>query len=348
MPEPLEERTLTIFVDGSMRSSPRRGGIGIRFVWITGNGQESEPWDHALPATEGATNQQMELEAPYQAVKLAVSRHAPFSLADFDKIEIRTDSEYVKDGVGRAINYWSKDKWVTREGSAVLNVRDWKDLLRMMRRCWEGHRLPVKFEWKQGKRGKHALAVDELAKQSSAGPSFGRERPNIVRRKTTTEHVEIGSVVMEGQVMTVRIVQAQYLPPPHRRSRYKYEVADDASPYRGKVDWAESSLELKRGHTYSVRVNEPPENPRFIELLEEIEEDLTPYIGALKVLGRASSAQEVVDELRRSFDAAPSREAVRRRLDRLVEEGKVTRSRASTSGRPYVYEVVDATSVEAG
>jgi hypothetical protein len=32
VPEPLDEGVLTIFVDGSMRESPRRGGIGIRFV----------------------------------------------------------------------------------------------------------------------------------------------------------------------------------------------------------------------------------------------------------------------------------------------------------------------------
>lgn len=87
VPEPLNEGTLTIFVDGSMRSSPRRGGIGIRFVWIEADGSESPPWDHALPATEGATNQQMELEAPYQALRLAISARAPFDLSDFDKID---------------------------------------------------------------------------------------------------------------------------------------------------------------------------------------------------------------------------------------------------------------------
>ena len=53
VPEPLDEGVLTIFVDGSMRESPRRGGIGIRFVWIDEDGNESEPWDHSLPATEG-------------------------------------------------------------------------------------------------------------------------------------------------------------------------------------------------------------------------------------------------------------------------------------------------------
>jgi hypothetical protein len=53
--EPLDEGVLTIFVDGSMRDSPRRGGIGIRFVWIDADGNESEPRDHALQATEGET-----------------------------------------------------------------------------------------------------------------------------------------------------------------------------------------------------------------------------------------------------------------------------------------------------
>jgi ribonuclease HI len=94
VPEPLDERALTIYVDGSMRSSPRRGGIGIRFVWVNDDGEE-EVWDHSLPATMGATNNEMELEAPSQALKLAISRYVPFDLVRFDKIVIRTDSLYV-------------------------------------------------------------------------------------------------------------------------------------------------------------------------------------------------------------------------------------------------------------
>ena len=103
-PEPLKYGFLTIFVDGSMKRSPRRGGMGIRFVWIAEDGHEADPWDHAPPAILGATNNQMELAAPTEALKLALSPRAPFDLSTFDRIEIRTDSQYVKDGVPLAIS----------------------------------------------------------------------------------------------------------------------------------------------------------------------------------------------------------------------------------------------------
>lgn len=53
-------------VDGSMRKAPRRGGVGIHFVWVNAAGNE-ETWDHYPPATMGATNNEMELEAPTEA-----------------------------------------------------------------------------------------------------------------------------------------------------------------------------------------------------------------------------------------------------------------------------------------
>lgn len=339
-PEPLDEGVLTIFVDGSMRESPRRGGIGIRFVWIDADGNESEPWDHALPATAGATIQQMELEAPYQALRLAIGARAPFQLDAFRKIEIRTDSLYVKDGVGRAINFWSKNGWTTKEGNAVQNVPDWKNLLRMMRRLQE-FRIRVDFEWKQGKKGRHAKAVDKLAKQSSDSPSFGRSRPTTVRRKISKEKVDPGSVRIEGQRVAIRILEPRYLGPPHNRTRYRYEVVDEDSSYRGKIDFAESELELKRGHTYLVRMNDVQAAPRIVELMGEVEEDLSPFIDALRRLGRPATAREVADVLGQGGGREMKVDAVRRRLDRLAEDtGTVTRLRSVTRGRAYVYALV--------
>ena len=339
VPEPLDEGVLTIFVDGSMRDAPRRGGMGIRFVWIDAEGNESEPWDHALPATAGATNQQMELEAPYQALRLAMSPRAPFRLEDFDKIEIRTDSQYVKEGVGRAISYWSRNRWTTREDNAVQNVADWKNLLRIMRRFSDEFHLRVEFEWKKGKKGRHALAVDTLAKQSSDSPSVARPRPSAVRRKLSKEEVEPGSVRLHGQVVEIRIVEARYLGPPHNRTRYRYEVVDNESPYFEKLDFAESELLLKRGHTYRVRMNDVQATPRIVDLIEEIEEDLSPLVEALRTIGHPATAREVAGTLARS-GSEMSPDAVRRRLDRLSQEaGEVTRVRSLTRGRAYIYAI---------
>lgn len=336
--EPLDDGALTIFVDGSMKSSPRRGGIGIRFAWIDDDG-EVQTWDHSLPSTPGATNNQMELEAPSEALRLAVGRYAPFQLSRFNKVVIRTDSMYVRDNLGLAFSVWSQNQWMKRTGAAVLNVKEWKNLLSAITGMYKQHRLKVDFEWKQGKKGKHAKVVDRLAKESADNPSFGRSRPSIVRRKKSPHQVQPGSVRMEGQAMRIRIIQAQYLPPPLRRSRYKYEVVDESSPYDTQVDWAESVEELLRGHTYSVRMNDVPDNPRIVEVLEEIEEDLSLYLEVLKQLSRPATAREVAQILssRPGFTVSP--EGVRSRLDQLVDASEVRRSRATSVGRPYIYEV---------
>lgn len=341
VPEPIDERALTIYVDGSMRSSPRRGGIGILFVWVKDDGHEAT-WDHSLPATIGANNQEMELEAPSDALKLVIGHHAPFDLSRFDKIVIRTDSEYVHGNLPIAISTWRNNRWTKKGGGAVLNVRDWKNLLTLMRRLDREYRLRVHFEWKKGKKGKHAKAVDKLAKASSDSPSFGHARPNVVRRKKSPHQVEVGSVRMDAQVMTIRVIQSQYLPPPRRSSRYKYEVVDKDSPSYEKVDWAESDKELKRGHTYSVRMNADQDNPRIEEVLEELEEDLSAYLEALRAIGRPATALEVADELKRMGLLSVSRDAARRRLDRLADElGNVRKTRSSTTGRPYLYKVAE-------
>lgn len=322
-----------------MKASPRRGGIGIRFVWIDENGDESEPWDHAPPAILGATNNQMELAAPTEALELAMSRHAPFDLSMFDRIEIRTDSQYVKEGVPLAIKVWSKNGWVKRDGGAVLNVSDWKRLLTVMRRIDREYQLWTDFEWKLGKTGKHSLAVDELAKESADKLPPGAARPNVVRKKKTTESVDPGSVRVHGQTITIRIVQAQWLGPPHNRSRYKYEVVDPGSPYNERMDWAESDHNLARGHTYDVQMNDDRRNPQIETVLREVEEDLSPYIESLKAIGTPATARQVADALGEQ-GIEVSTDAAKRRLDRLAEEERIARLRSLQQGRPYVYALM--------
>jgi len=144
-----------------MRKAPRRGGIGIHFVWVNDAGHE-ETWDHALPATLGATNNEMELEAPTEALELADHSSAPFDLAQFNKIVIRTDSLYVYRNWTNAAWTWRDSKWTTKSGAIVINSVSWKTLIRVMKRMGDQHRLVVHFEWVKGKKGKHATIVDKL------------------------------------------------------------------------------------------------------------------------------------------------------------------------------------------
>ena len=48
-----------------------------------------------LPGYVGATQNQMELEAPIQGLKLATGRHPPFDPSRYRRIVIKTDATYV-------------------------------------------------------------------------------------------------------------------------------------------------------------------------------------------------------------------------------------------------------------
>jgi hypothetical protein len=148
-------------------------------------------------------------------------------------------------------------------------------------------------------------------------------------------------VKLTGQTMTVRIIHVQYLPAPHRISRYKYEVVQDESPFRGNVDWAVSEAHLKPGQTYIVRMNDQQENPRIEELLDEVVEDLTPYVAALNALGQPSTVRQIAVQLALVTGVVVTTDAVKRRLDQLVESGQIFPTRSKGAGRPYVYALAD-------
>lgn len=315
--------------------------MGVLFAWLNDAGDE-ETWDPAIPSTAGATNNEMELEAPIEALRQIQRGRVPVDLGRFDKIVIRTDSTYVHNNIANAKWTWRRTGWTKKGGASVLHSRTWKALLSEMNAMYSRHHLMVHFEWIPGKKGRLAKMVDELAKRSAKSASFGRVRPNIVARKTTAASVESGSVRIEGQLLTVRIIHAQYLAPPRQGSRYKYEVVEQADPDFGKVDSAESQHDLARGGRYIVRMNDQPLNPRIDEVIQDLaEEQIAACLGALRRVGNPVSAREVATELRvNGIRAEP--DSVRRSLEHLVASGHAQRTRSTSSGRPYLYASLPA------
>jgi hypothetical protein len=51
---------------------------------------------------------------------------------------------------------------------------------------------------------------------------------------------------------------------------YKLEVVSLDSPYCGNVDDFSSELMLSAGHTYDVRLNDNPKNPRVEDVYSEV------------------------------------------------------------------------------
>jgi ribonuclease HI len=270
--EMLAENALHIYTDGSSLPSPRRGGIGIRFLLIDSEGRE-EITDSSHVGYESATNNQMELQACIEALEEARDRGLASSVS---KIVVHSDSQYVVDNWTQAMFVWPKQRWATRAGTPVQNVDLWKRLMRAIKNA--GCR--VEFEWVQGhSKDLHNRAVDKMAKASAKSTLKPALSVVSVRKKWTDESVSIGSVGMLGQRLSIRVVTCEWL---HQQKLWKlrYEVISTGSPFLGKVDiiFATKALPvLADGHSYFVQVNEEAANPRIVKVFRELTDpDGTP------------------------------------------------------------------------
>jgi len=256
------ENALNIFTDGSSLQSPRTGGFGIRFIKIDsfGNEQIQEP---QFPGYKNATNNQMELYACVMALREALRLQLIIGVS---KIVIYTDSRYIVDNYKKAMFEWPKTKWYTRSGRPVLNADLWKDLIRCMKKV----RMKTEFIWVKGhSKNIHNIATDRMAKQSAKYPINKPLSIVHVRRKLTSETVNIGCVELHGQRISIRIITSEYLKV-QKLSKYKYEVISKNSKYFGYVDIIFSNETLRVGHSFYVKFNCETFNPRIEKVYKEI------------------------------------------------------------------------------
>lgn len=264
------EGALTVFVDGSSPSGPRRGGIGIRFVYVDGIGNETV-WDSMEPGVQRGTNNQMELLAIITALKEIQGPRLP---ADFlklaTKVDIYTDSQYVVDNLNSAIFEWPKNKWMTRSGPPVQNAELWKDLVRELLKLKRAKNTYIKWAKGHSSGNPHNAAADKLAKESANRPLRPQLVPGTVRRKKTAERTEQGSVGMLGQRLKIRIISVDYLKT-QKINRYRYEVMSPRSAFHGKVDFAFSGdAGMRPGHVYLVTMNRDQSYPMIAKRHLEI------------------------------------------------------------------------------
>ena len=270
----LHEDALNIYTDGSMFSSPRAGGIGIVFVIISDAGDAQVVKEFDRPGYQQSTNQEMELEACIAALEEALDDER---LAQYSRIEIFTDSQYVAQGHKSAKFVWPKTQWTSREtGRPILHVQQWKRLLRLLKRAEQARRR-VNIQWVKGhKQNPYNKAADKAAKRSAKNPLNRPLSTVSVRRKKSTKKTEIGSVKMQAQQLIVRIITAQFLSSPHRLWKYKYEVLSPESDFFGNVDEIFSEIYMRDGHEYEVRFNDNTGNPRIVEVLRDLKDTDEP------------------------------------------------------------------------
>lgn len=252
---------LYVYTDGSSLPKPRRGGVGVKYVWL--NSLEEEVCSELdLDGFASATNNQMELMACIEGLRNAPGQLLPHH----SRLEVRSDSRYVVDNVGRALN-WAMNDWLNADGRPVENAELWRDLLKVR------NKLPVRveFKWVKGHaKDSHNKDVDKLAKRSAKGLLRKSLRVAEVRRRTVAAKTRIGSVGNKGQRLVVRIITQEYLSL-QKLMKYRYEVLSPGSEYHGQVDIIFSKdFSLRRGHAYQVVLNRAENNPILVRVLREI------------------------------------------------------------------------------
>lgn len=120
-----------IFTDGACRGNPGPGG----WAALLRNGTSEREISGGETLT---TNNRMELLAAIRALE-ALNRPC--------RVQLYTDSAYVRDGITRWIHKWRQNGWRTSDKKAVKNAELWQELVSAA----EPHR--VEWHWVKGHSG---------------------------------------------------------------------------------------------------------------------------------------------------------------------------------------------------
>jgi ribonuclease HI len=101
-----------IYTDGACKGNPGPGGWGALLRW---GAHERE----LFGGERATTNNRMELTAVIRALEVLTRR---------SRVEVYTDSEYVKNGITEWLSNWKRRGWKTADRKPVKNVDLWQAL----------------------------------------------------------------------------------------------------------------------------------------------------------------------------------------------------------------------------
>jgi len=131
-----------IYTDGACRGNPGKGGWGALLKF----GEHEKQIFGYNPET---TNNQMELQAPTESLKLLKTKC---------EVIITTDSQYVMKGIQEWVHGWKKRGWKTANKQPVKNQKFWQDL---DAQC---QKHDVEWKWVKGHSGHTENEIaDDLA-----------------------------------------------------------------------------------------------------------------------------------------------------------------------------------------
>ena len=141
-------KTVEIFTDGACSGNPGPGGWGAILRY---GGAEKE-----LSGGEAeSTNNRMEMMAAIRALE---------ALREPCRVDLYTDSTYLRDGITKWIHGWKRNGWKTAAKKPVKNAELWKRLETAL----EGH--DIRWHWVKGHAGHpENERADALARAALGG-----------------------------------------------------------------------------------------------------------------------------------------------------------------------------------
>ncbi|HET9460241.1 MAG TPA: ribonuclease HI [Sphingomicrobium sp.] len=126
-----EPPLVEIYTDGACRGNPGPGGWAA--LLRTGGIEREISGGEKL-----TTNNRMELRAAIEALN-ALTRPC--------KVELHSDSQYLRDGITKWIHGWRRNGWRTADRKPVKNAELWQELLEA------ASRHEVNWHWVRGHSG---------------------------------------------------------------------------------------------------------------------------------------------------------------------------------------------------
>ena len=137
---------IKVYTDGSCLENPGNGGWA---AIIIDDGKKTQ----IKGSKKNTTNNQMELMAPIEALK---------KIPKGSKVQIFTDSKYVKSGITEWINNWKKNGWKTANKQKVKNKDLWVELDLL------SNQFDIKWNWvKAHSNDKLNNEVDLIAREAA-------------------------------------------------------------------------------------------------------------------------------------------------------------------------------------
>jgi len=136
----MPNKKITIYTDGAAKGNPGKAGWGAVIMF---HNDELKVESEKLKVVEiggmslHATNNQMELTAPIEAMKYI--KQYPYPTSPYSRgrseegvsIEIVSDSKYVILGITEWISNWQKNNWRNANNKPVLNRELWEELYKL-------------------------------------------------------------------------------------------------------------------------------------------------------------------------------------------------------------------------